>query len=199
MKSLFTVLRVASLVAVLLTSVGALTFLNSSENEAAAYPGQQKRSHDFGGMGMKPGEYAAGTIASLQNDENGIPTWIVSGHWKASMTGDKQSMSSSSEMGATNSSFKASFNMVMTNGSAMHEHKISNFTLTEMSTPDNQTMVFNGTSVVTMRDGPVEVPTSVTVLDGNVVSIQPDPVSVNNHFGDTPIYGTVTKAIKVYK
>jgi hypothetical protein len=28
---------------------------------------------------MRPGLYAFGTIASLQNDENGNPTWIVSG------------------------------------------------------------------------------------------------------------------------
>jgi len=38
-------------------------------------------------MGMKqPGQYAAGTIASLQNDKNGKPAWIVSGFWKASLT-----------------------------------------------------------------------------------------------------------------
>jgi hypothetical protein len=28
---------------------------------------------------MQPGLYAFGTIASLQNDQNGNPTWIVSG------------------------------------------------------------------------------------------------------------------------
>jgi len=38
---------------------------------------------------MKPGEYAAGTVASIQNDENGNPTWIISGLWKGSLITDK--------------------------------------------------------------------------------------------------------------
>lgn len=40
----------------------------------------------FSGKVLEPGNYAAGTQASLQNDESGNPTWIVSGHWKASLT-----------------------------------------------------------------------------------------------------------------
>ena len=32
---------------------------------------------------MQPGLYGFGTIASLQNDENGIPRWHLSGLWEA--------------------------------------------------------------------------------------------------------------------
>ena len=44
-----------------------------------------------GGMGMEqqqpgPGQYAGGTISSIQNDENGTPAWILSGLWKGALT-----------------------------------------------------------------------------------------------------------------
>jgi hypothetical protein len=186
-----------------------------------AYPRQQGYHH-YGGMALKPGHYAAGTIASLQNDENGNPTWIVSGHWKASLTnvtkvgpygggGNQTANQTSTSAAAANNTaaednrqptatFKGMFDMVMTNGSAMHKHQIYNFTLSNMSMPDNTTMVYNGTATITMKDGPVpNVPISGTVMEGNVHIIRIDPSKVNNHFGDTPIYGTVVKAFEVKK
>ena len=43
-----------------------------------------------------------------------------------------------------------------------------------------------------MKDGPVDnVPTQVTIANNNTISISIDPSKVNNHFGDTPIYGLV--------
>src|SRR5919107_4909511 len=53
--------------------------------DAIAYP-QQKQGYSHNKMMMEPGLYAFGTIASLQNDENGNPTWIVSGIWKGSLS-----------------------------------------------------------------------------------------------------------------
>src|ERR671918_758028 len=56
------------------------------QNNATAYP-QQKQGYSYHDkMMMQPGLYAFGTIASLQNDENGNPTWIVSGIWKGSLS-----------------------------------------------------------------------------------------------------------------
>ncbi|MDQ3983728.1 MAG: hypothetical protein M3222_01075, partial [Thermoproteota archaeon] len=52
--------------------------------------------------------------------------------------------------------FEAMLNMIMTNGSAMHEHAIYNLTLTEIFVPDNKTSVFNGTATITMKNGPVQ-------------------------------------------
>jgi hypothetical protein len=37
----------------------------------------------------------------------------------------------------------------------MHDHRIYNFILTDMSMPNNSTTVFNGTATITMRQGPV--------------------------------------------
>ena len=58
--------------------------------------------------------------------------------------------------------FHSKFNMVMTNGSAKHDHEIYNFELTNISNPNNTTSVFNGTATITMRQGPVDdVPVSI--------------------------------------
>jgi hypothetical protein len=183
------------------------------QNNAIAYP-QQKQGYSYHNkqMMMQPGLYAFGTMASLQNDENGNPTWIVSGIWKGSLSmgnetqgvGSNQTNSSSAANatsttgGPPNATFNSKFNMVMTNGSAMHDHEIYNFKLASMSNPNNTTSVFNGTATITMRQGPVEnVPVSIKRIDNNVISIWADPTMINNHFGNTPIFGTIEKLLRV--
>ena len=177
------------------------------QNNAIANP-QQKLGYSHDDMMMKPGGYAFGTIASLQNDENGNPTWIVSGLWKGSLSMDNKTQGNqSATANATaatgslpNATFHSKVNMVMTNGSAMHNHEIYDFTLTDMSMPNNTTIVYNGTATITMRQGPVpNVPVSIKTMDNNAVNIWFDPTKINNHFGNTPIFGTVEKLVKVEK
>jgi hypothetical protein len=207
---------VAALGAVVIASLDAMQY------NAIAYPQQQQKGYSHYGMMKPPGAYAAGTIASLQNDQNGNPTWIVSGYWKGSLTMDNktegegvgtgnQTTATTNATVNTNSTttaagnlttarFNAMFNMVMTNGSAMHKHEIYNFELMNMSNPNNTTSVFNGTATITMKEGPVDnVPLSVKRIDDNVISIWADPAKVNNHFGNTPIYGTIMKSVIVKK
>src|SRR5918912_1414618 len=82
----------------------------SSPQQPGGLPGQSGT--------LQPGLYASGTIASLQNDKDGKPAWIVSGLWRGSltnMTSGAGMMSSSS--GANNNSSKtnlptATFNAV---------------------------------------------------------------------------------------
>jgi hypothetical protein len=184
------------------------------QNNAIAYP-QQKQGYSQNKMMMQPALYAFGTIAGLQNDENGNPTWIVSGIWKGSLSMDNETQgvagnqtnttsaaanATSTTGGPTNATFNSEFNMVMTNGSAMHDHEIYNFKLASMSDPNNTTSVFNGTATITMRQGPVEnVPVSIKRMDNNVISIWADPTMTNNHFGNTPIFGTIEKLLEVEK
>jgi hypothetical protein len=178
--------------------------LTISANAGMMYHHQQAIGYP-GDYGMnKPGQYAAGTIASLQNDKNGKPAWIVSGLWKASSTNMTSEMSNTmSNASAKNlpaTAFDAMFNMVRLNGSAMHKHEIHNFTLTSISVPNNKTVVYNGTITITMKNGPVNgVPVSVRAMDSNVISIWLDPTKTDNHFGNTPIYGTITKAVHIMK
>ena len=206
--------------AILASSAAVLVYYSSAiENNAImAYPQRQQNKGYHHGE-MKPGEYAAGSIASLQNDQNGNPTWIVSGYWKGSVMGYESEEERVANQTATNATtpnmttvttatsnkdatarFKAMFDMVMTNGSAMHNHAIYNFTLMNMSMPNNTTTIFNGTATITMREGPIHnVPVSIAIMDDNVITIWVDRTKLNNHFGDTPIYGTVMKHVVVKK
>src|SRR5919197_1442678 len=70
-------------------SAAAILILGVIQNSAMAYPQQKQEYSDNDKnmmMMMQPGLYAFGTISSLQNDENGNPTWIVSGLWKGSLS-----------------------------------------------------------------------------------------------------------------
>src|SRR5918995_5841292 len=64
--------------------------------DAIAYPQQKQGYSHQNKMLMQPGLYAFGTIASLQNDENGNPTWIVSGLWKGSLSMDNKTQGNQS-------------------------------------------------------------------------------------------------------
>ena len=173
---------------------------SSSAQQAGGMPGQS----DI----IQPGLYASGTIASLQNDKDGKPAWLVSGLWRGSLTNmSSAGMISSSSANNTSSqknlptpTFNAVFNMVMLNGSALHKHQISNFMLTSMSIPNEKASLSNGTATITMKEGPVnDVPVSIRTFDDNVISIWVDPAKTMNHFGNTPIYGTVTQAVLIRK
>ena len=75
---------------------------------------------------------------------------------------------------------------------AAHNHTITNFVLSNMSMPNNMTRIFNGTATASLKEGPVtDIPTSIRIMGDKVISIWLDPSKVNNHFGNTPIYGTV--------
>jgi len=184
------------------------------QNSAMAYPQQKQGYSHHNKMMMQPGLYAFGTIASLQNDENGNPTWIVSGLWKGSLSVDNKTQGgegnqtiATTTVNATaatgslpNATFNSKFNMVMTNSSAFHDHEIYDFRLTDMTMPNNSTTFYNGTATVTMRQGPVpNVPVSIKSMESNVISIWADPTKINNHFGSTPIFGIIQKLLTVGK
>jgi hypothetical protein len=191
--------------------------LGASQTSTMVYPyPQQKQGYSHEDKMVRPGLYAIGTIASLQNDENGNSKWIVSGLWGGSLsmnstTQGGQGNQTANRTGATTNvtastgslpiaTFHSKFNMVMTNGSAAHNHMIYNFTLTDISMPNNSTTVYNGTATITMRQGPVpNVPVSIKAMNNNVISIWADPAKVNNHFGNTPVFGTIEKLVRVEK
>lgn len=197
------------LLSILFIVSAAILVSGAIQSSAIAYP-QQKQGYSQHNKMVQPGLYAFGTIASLQNDENGNPTWIVSGLWEGSLTNKTQGGEGNQTATTTNAStataslpnatFHSKFNMVMTNGSAMHDHEIYDFTLADISKTNNSTIVYNGTATITMRQGPVpDVPISIKTMDNNTISIWADPTKVNNHFGNTPIFGIIAKLLNVEK
>ncbi len=118
-------------------------------------------------------EYGYGPIASINND------WILAGSY----------MGYGNPSNLSDSGFHATFSMVMKNGTAYHMHQMSNATIEDVRMDGNNT-IMQGSVTVTMRDGPVSnVPTTWTINNNNTLAISMDPSKVNDHFGNTPIYG----------
>ncbi len=77
------------------------------------------------------------------------------------------------------------------NGSARHQHHISNYSLTNVKT-ENGIATYSGLATVTMKAGPVaNVPVEIKIINNNGISNWFDPAKVEKHFGESPIYGTV--------
>lgn len=177
------------------TSAPALAQTNTTDNTT---PGM---SMDMGGGDMMAmmremsANHKWGMISSIQNDEQGQPGWIVAGHWMMEMGSQNDTATSDTTSRISNvSAFNAMLHMVMLNGSAMHNHEISNFTQTGDATfnSDTNSTTITGTATITMREGPVpNVQTTIEIAQDKVIAITPDPAAVENHFGDTPIYGVV--------
>jgi hypothetical protein len=133
-----------------------------------------------------------GSIASLQNESNLGPAWLLSGLWNTSLV--QELLSAQANVSYSGPSFfNASFEMVKIDGTARHTHTISNFSERESSaSSNNRTLIFNGTATVGMEEGPIEnVSANLTMLNDNILSIWLDPRKTGNHFGDMPIYGIV--------
>jgi hypothetical protein len=134
-----------------------------------------------------------GMISSINND--GQAEWIISGDWMME-TGSQNDTATSNATGMISNvaGFDAILHMVMLDGSAMHNHEISNFTQMGDATFDSatNTTTITGTITITMREGPVpNVPTTIQIAQDQVIAISPDPAALENHFGTEPIYGIV--------
>jgi hypothetical protein len=175
----------AMIFASLATILMATIILTQQNYKATAFP-QPYRS----------GNQTFGVISSIQNDESGKPAWIVTGHWKSNLLSDN-SLNASQAMENTTAPFVGSpfdmqVEMVGFDSTAGHTHTITNFVVANVSQPDNMTKVFNGTSTASMREGPVtNIPTSIKITGDKVISIWLDPSRIENHYGNTPIYGLV--------
>ena len=210
-KSIILGLNVLLVLTIATTTVYNSQFLLNN-NSIMAYA-QQIMGMPPGGMGMEqqqpgPGQYAGGTISSIQNDESGKPAWILSGLWKGALTNTDKStqdfstptVSNNNNENLPTATFEAEFDMVMLDGSALHKHSIYNFTLADMMKIDDKNYQANGTATVTMKDGPVNnVPLSIKSINNNVISIWVDSTKVNNHFGNTPIFGLIQQDIVIKK
>lgn len=136
-----------------------------------------------------------GAISSIQNNNQGKPGWVLSGHWFTNIINKTKD-----SFNQTNpAKFDSWFYMSMLDGSAMHKHTISNFTLTDISSQGNTTS-YKGTVTITLKEGPVkEVPIEIKVMNNHVVTLSLDSTKTNKHFGDTPIYGIIPARADVMK
>jgi hypothetical protein len=136
-----------------------------------------------------------GGISSIQNNNQGKPEWVVSGHWFTNIINKTKD-----SFNQTNpAKFDSWFYMAMLDGSAMHKHAISNFSLSDISSQGNTTS-YKGTVTITLKEGPVkEVPIEIKVMNNHVIAFSLDATKTKNHFGDTPIYGIIPARADVMK
>ena len=136
-----------------------------------------------------------GAISSIQNNNQGKPGWVLSGHWFTNIINKTKD-----SFNQTNpAKFDSWFYMSMLDGSAMHKHTISNFSLSDISSQGNTTL-YKGTVTITLKEGPVkEVPIEIKVMNNHVITLSLDATKTNKHFGDTPIYGIIPGRADVMK
>ena len=92
----------------------------------------------------------------------------------------------------TSDVFNAAIEMIKPDGTGRHTHALSNFTLQNVSHPNTNTTMFNGVSTVGMKEGPISnVPTTILISNGKVLSIIFDPQTVQHHFGNSPFFGII--------
>lgn len=79
--------------------------------------------------------------------------------------------------------------MIKPDGTARHTHTLTDFVVLNVSNPDNNSTLYNGTSTISFQAGPAtDILASIQKSNDNVIIINIDPESVDNHFGKLPIY-----------
>jgi hypothetical protein len=155
-------------------------------------------------------DHAGGGFSSLQTDTDN-QTWIATGTWDLVSDPSNASQSNSSTV-----QFNATIDMRRTDNSQGHEHEISEFKLVKSSvgsSSEGSNLVFNGTATIDTDVGLYsDVPVSIRLIDegpaivsidtqtnemtpqwvprGGTISVLIDE-RVQDHFGNTPLYGDV--------
>jgi len=82
--------------------------------------------------------------------------------------------------------------MIKPDGTGRHTHALTKFILQNISYSNTHTIMFNGVSTVSMKEGSItNVPTTILLSNGNVLSIMLVPQTVQHHFGNSPFFGLV--------
>jgi hypothetical protein len=157
-------------------------------------------------------DHAGGEFTSLQTDLDN-KTWIATGTWDLVSEPPNTNQSNSSTV-----QFNATINMRETDNSDEHEHKVSEFRLTNSSissSNEGSTLVFNGTGTIETDIGLYsDVPIGIKIIDespaivsidtqtnqiepqwiarGGTISVLIDE-RIEDHFGVTPVYGEVKR------
>jgi len=101
------------------------------------------------------------------------------GNWRLNVANDTDIQNNQSS-----DVFNAAIDMVKFDGTARHTHTLTDFVVLNVSHPDNNSTLYNGTSAISLQAGPAtDVATSLQKSNDNVIIINIDPESVDNHFG----------------
>ncbi len=154
--------------------VSSFVYIGSTSNSVIAIPPQ-----------FIDDQFVFGPIAGLSEDESGTVDWIMVGNWRSNIANDTDVQNNQSS-----DVFNAAIEMIKPDGTARHTHTLTDFVVLNVSNPDNNSTLYNGTSTISFQAGPAtDILISIQKSNDNVIIINIDPESVDNHFGKLPIYG----------
>jgi hypothetical protein len=121
-----------------------------------------------------------GTFNHTQTDASGNVDWLNTGNWSLNgITSDSPS-------------FDAIIDMEKPDGSAVHDHQVSEFTLIGSPVSQGDETILNGTSTITMREGPVTGEPTIITLTDESISVFFEPSKIDDHFGNQSVTGIMT-------
>ena len=122
--------------------------------------------------------------------------WLLSGDWV---------LASNSNDRSNSTTFDVEFIKVTTNGTMLHTHRITDFV--PLTNASDISAAFNSNSNTTTIIGKADVyfndelawsqaDTTLSIMNGTVLTIDIDSGDIDEHFHDQPIYGTVNMLSK---
>lgn len=177
MKNHKTILCISSLIL-------SIVFLGYVSNSVSAVPSDiLNRNHVFG------------PLAGVATNDTVNVDWVLTGNWRSILTNHTVTNATDIAMLNNQSSgaFRAAIEMIKPDGTDRHTHTLTDFVVMNATqNPENSSMIFNGTSTISLIGGPaIDIPTTIEKSSNdNVFIIMIDPESVDYHFGKSPlIYG----------
>ena len=140
-------------------------------------------------------EYVFGPLGGVATNDSENIDWVLTGNWRSILTNDMVTNANDIAMlnNQTSGAFRAAIEMIKPDGTDRHTHTLTDFVVVNVAkSSENNSTVFNGTSTISLQDGPaVDIPTTIErSSNGDVFVITIDPESVDYHFGKSPlIYG----------
>ena len=140
-----------------------------------------------------------GQLVGVAENETGKVDWVMTGTWRSILANDTITNinENATLYNQSSGAFKAAIEMIKPDGTGTgrHTHTLTDFNILNTTrSDDSNSTIFNGTSTISLRDGPaVDIPTTIQRSNsGNVFAIMIDPESVNYHFGKSPLILGIT-------
>jgi hypothetical protein len=138
-------------------------------------------------------KHVFGSLVGITVSETWKVDWVITGTWRSILTNDTFNNTNEKVIQNNKSSggFKASIEMIKPDGTGRHTHALTDFVVLNTTSTDNGNYTnYNGTSTISLRDGPaVDVPTTIQKSNNDsVFMIKINPESVDYHFGNSSLY-----------
>lgn len=134
-----------------------------------------------------------GTIVSIQNNDSGTQSWIISGRWKIIET-----PATGANTSTKNTGFSANLTMIKIDGTGSHRHRLTDFKLSDLHFKNGIYTLSGKVTLITQGKAEpgsenqliIGIPVKIQIINFRSITIDIDK-KVNNHFGNLPIYGIV--------